>query len=146
MDSNNLKATIYLREDTDNTKYKENEILRCMVKEIGRNDPAINKKVYFEDKYNNEIVVLSINPKDLDADERDLDYRIDNWKEIKGTFNVIKEEDFPAYSALTMTKSNYIPRKINHPKFRNMSYTAAIEYLSDKSIGEFVIRPSSKGI
>jgi transcription elongation factor SPT6 len=41
-------------------------------------------------------------------------------------------------------QARYIPRKINHPKFKNMSIVAAIEYLNDKPLGDFVFRPSSK--
>ena len=40
---------------------------------------------------------------------------------------------------------NYVPRNIMHPKFKNFSQSQAIEFLSKKEAGEFVVRPSSKG-
>ena len=36
-------------------------------------------------------------------------------------------------------------RKINHPKYKHFSLTAALEYIKDQPIGDFVIRPSSQG-
>jgi transcription elongation factor SPT6 len=41
--------------------------------------------------------------------------------------------------------AKYIPRRITHKRFRNMSLLRANEFLSGKDVGEFVFRPSSRG-
>lgn len=62
-------------------------------------------------------------------------------------FQLVKEKDFPILTQDKLKKqSRYIPRRINHPKFKNISLSAAVEYLSERDIGDFVIRPSSKGM
>jgi len=38
-----------------------------------------------------------------------------------------------------------VPRKIIHSNFQNLPYEKAIKFLSDKAIGSFLFRPSSKG-
>lgn len=43
-------------------------------------------------------------------------------------------------------QSKYTTRRINHPKFKNISSVKALEELKVKELGEFVFRPSSKGI
>lgn len=61
-------------------------------------------------------------------------------------FIQIKEKDFPIVLQTETKKiSKYIPRKINHPKFKNIAYGGCLEYLKDKQIGDFLFRPSSKG-
>ncbi|KAF9581645.1 Transcription elongation factor spt6, partial [Lunasporangiospora selenospora] len=44
-----------------------------------------------------------------------------------------------------MKKGLFVPRKVNHPLFRNMNADEAVEFLKDKHRGELVIRPSTKG-
>lgn len=62
-------------------------------------------------------------------------------------FLVNRDEDYPSILVDTVKRnSRYIPRKIKHPRFKNISLTAAQEYLQDREIGDFVIRPSSKGL
>eukprot|EP01022_Parablepharisma_sp_SALTPOND_P008951 TRINITY_DN1373_c0_g1_i2.p1 TRINITY_DN1373_c0_g1~~TRINITY_DN1373_c0_g1_i2.p1 ORF type:complete len:1804 (-),score=237.19 TRINITY_DN1373_c0_g1_i2:8682-14093(-) len=41
--------------------------------------------------------------------------------------------------------AKYVPRRIMHKKFKNLSLLKATDYLSNKDVGEFVFRPSSKG-
>ena len=40
----------------------------------------------------------------------------------------------------------YVPRVINYPKFKNISYKTACEELQNKDIGDFIFRPSSRGL
>jgi transcription elongation factor SPT6 len=62
-------------------------------------------------------------------------------------FQIDKDNDYPIFATDKFKKqSRYIPRRINHPKFKNISLTTAQEYLQDREIGDFVIRPSSKGM
>ena len=60
---------------------------------------------------------------------------------------IVKEKDFPSVIVDKLKRpSRYIPRRINHPKYKNICLSAAQEYLSEREIGDFVIRPSSKGL
>jgi transcription elongation factor SPT6 len=43
-------------------------------------------------------------------------------------------------------KERKIRRPINHPVFKNMTFQEALDYFEDKETGEFVIRPSSRGL
>jgi transcription elongation factor SPT6 len=45
-----------------------------------------------------------------------------------------------------MQGARYIKRKINHTKFLNVGYSNAVTTLTSKEDGEYVFRPSSKGI
>lgn len=61
-------------------------------------------------------------------------------------FTFKREEDLPILVTEPLKKSSrYVPRMIKHPRFKNISLTAAQDYLQDREIGDFVIRPSSKG-
>lgn len=62
------------------------------------------------------------------------------------TFEIIKEQDYPVFTVDKFKKSSrYTPRRINHPKFKNISLSTAQEYLNEREIGDFVIRPSGQG-
>ena len=39
----------------------------------------------------------------------------------------------------------YVPRVVNHPKFKNIGLRTACEELFNKDIGECIFRPSSRG-
>ena len=39
----------------------------------------------------------------------------------------------------------YTIRKINYPKFKNVTVQGALNLLSDKQVGDFIVRPSSLG-
>ncbi|KAI8347945.1 SH2 domain-containing protein [Mortierella sp. GBAus27b] len=43
-------------------------------------------------------------------------------------------------------KDNFLPRKVTHPLFKNMTSGEAVKYLSDKNRGDLVIRPSTRGV
>ena len=43
----------------------------------------------------------------------------------------------------TFARGKYIIRKINHPKFKNVTLQGALNNLGDKQIGDFIVRPSS---
>lgn len=63
------------------------------------------------------------------------------------SFSIDKENDFPSVIIDRLKRpTRYIPRRINHPKFKNISLSAAQDYLSEREVGDFVIRPSSKGL
>ena len=42
-------------------------------------------------------------------------------------------------------QGKYQPRRINHPKFKNINSQKAIEQLTKLDVGEFMFRPSSRG-
>lgn len=60
-------------------------------------------------------------------------------------FKLVKNEDFPLFSSQLKRKSNFVPRKITHPHFKNVGLEGAFELLKRKPIGEFLFRPCAKG-
>ncbi|XP_042510385.1 transcription elongation factor SPT6 homolog isoform X2 [Macadamia integrifolia] len=44
-----------------------------------------------------------------------------------------------------LAKKHFKPRMIVHPRFQNITADEAMEFLSDKDVGEAIIRPSSRG-
>lgn len=55
-----------------------------------------------------------------------------NWNRIKNTFEFIESEDYPQGQEFQKSHSNslvfnqkYIPRKISHPHFKNISLYSA---------------------
>ena len=64
------------------------------------------------------------------------------------SFKLIKEEDLinKKYKEREENQqSKYVPRKIFHEKFKNLTYKSCMEYLSNKDIGECIFRPSKRG-
>ena len=53
----------------------------------------------------------------------------------------MEEEDFPHFAENnpSQKQARFIPRKINHPKFKNISMNAAMEFLNDRSVGDVSI-------
>lgn len=43
------------------------------------------------------------------------------------------------------SQGRFIPRRIGHPKFKDIQSAKAITELQDKEVGDFLFRPSSKG-
>lgn len=41
--------------------------------------------------------------------------------------------------------SRFQQRRINHPNFKNITSTKALQTLQSQKVGEFIFRPSSKG-
>ena len=61
-------------------------------------------------------------------------------------FKVIKELDYPKSAVEIRQKvKRFVTRKINHPYFKNIGVEKAQEFLADRTRGEFLFRPSSKG-
>lgn len=44
-----------------------------------------------------------------------------------------------------MSSSHFQPRRVNHPKFKNVNSTKAVQLLAEQQVGEFIFRPSSRG-
>jgi transcription elongation factor SPT6 len=64
-------------------------------------------------------------------------------------FFLIEDEDLINRNYQPEVKTEhrkYIPRSINHPQFRNVTFQLAIEHLRNREIGSFIFRPSSQGI
>ncbi|KAF9917029.1 Transcription elongation factor spt6 [Lobosporangium transversale] len=64
---------------------------------------------------------------------------------IDRMFDQFEEEKAQSQVKTTVKKSNFLPRKITHPLFKNMNAEDATKFLSDKPRGELVIRPSTRG-
>ncbi|KAF9363497.1 Transcription elongation factor spt6 [Mortierella sp. NVP85] len=61
-------------------------------------------------------------------------------------FDEFEEEKAMSTIKTNAKKDNFLPRKVTHPLFKNMTSGEAISYLSDKSRGDLVIRPSTRGV
>jgi len=129
-----------------NSSFQIGFVLRAKIKAINF-DNAINgddqrkKKTAGHDLR----VELTIKPSDMRINKQSLKELFPNWESIEKHFKVIEEEDFPHFMETNKGQIRYIPRKINHPKFKNISIALAMNFLNDRSVGEYVIRPSSKG-
>lgn len=59
------------------------------------------------------------------------------------------EEDWDQKASLENDEyrqgQKYVPRVVNHPRFKNIALTTACTLLEDKDIGECLFRPSSRG-
>ncbi|KAF9433439.1 Transcription elongation factor spt6 [Entomortierella beljakovae] len=60
-------------------------------------------------------------------------------------FDQFEEEKAMNSIKTKVAKSSFLPRKINHPLFKNVNSEDAKKFLSDKSRGDLVIHPSSRG-
>ncbi|CAO3569079.1 unnamed protein product [Mortierella alpina] len=61
-------------------------------------------------------------------------------------FDQFEEERARNQVKTDVKKSNFLPRKVTHPLFKNVNAEAATKYLQDKSRGDLVIRPSTRGV
>eukprot|EP00793_Prasinoderma_coloniale_P000854 PRCOL_00004004-RA len=76
----------------------------------------------------------------MDKDERSgLAHYFDMHWEVDALLRKKRED------AKRKTVKSYIPRRVDHPYFKNCTRSEAVEALSSKRVGEFVLRPSSKG-
>ncbi|CAA7038994.1 unnamed protein product [Microthlaspi erraticum] len=57
-----------------------------------------------------------------------------------------QEEDQTEKEKVPKERKQFKSRMIVHPRFQNITAEQAREYLSDKSIGESIVRPSSRGL
>ena len=83
-------------------------------------------------------VVLNCKKKDLECHNNYVDNKIKYPEEdLRNTAFAVERKP--------LQQGRYQPRRINHPKFRNVNSMRAIQELQDKEVGEFLFRPSSKG-
>ena len=88
---------------------------------------------------------------DLTAKNSDLSNH-KKWIQISELYNhfrPVESEDFEnqAFNKIKNEEkvAKYTHRNINHPSYKNFSYISCIEYLSDKKVGDYVFRSSSRG-
>jgi Transcriptional accessory protein len=85
---------------------------------------------------------LSVLPQDLTDHKRFLKLELDPaFKEI--------EEDWNEKTGLEDDEyrqgQKYVPRVVNHPKFKNVGLKTCCEELKNRDIGDCIFRPSSRG-
>lgn len=135
-------ADIFDKNEDLTHNYSENQILRAKVKAINFENVMNGEE---QRKKNDLRVELTIKPSEMTVTKAELKEIFPNWESLEKYFKIIEKEDFPQFVEANQKQIRYIPRKINHPKFKNISIALALTYLQDKSVGEFVIRPSSRG-
>lgn len=121
--------------------FKEGMVLKARVKKLSFENSKANEGMSGDFTR----VQLTIRPKELAAHKKYLKFI--HHSDIEESFKIKEDEDLAIPVDIT-TKglgNKYKMRKINHLKFKNISYQGALDYLADKEVGDFVIRPSSKG-
>jgi hypothetical protein len=57
------------------------------------------------------------------------------------TYLLDDQEDFPNIQTGSGKTARYQPRKINHPKFKNTSAQGALDYLTERDVGDVINYP-----
>ncbi|XP_020528358.1 transcription elongation factor SPT6-like [Amborella trichopoda] len=125
-----LTGLINLNElpDDKDMKLDEGSIITCKIKQI-------NKTLH-----NRSHVILTCRGRNdliLSSRKRDPYYSEDE--------SILASQEKARKEKEELAKKSFKSRMIVHPRFRNISADEAMEFLSDKDIGESIIRPSSRG-
>ena len=137
---NDLEATVWIKdifedehldpykEQEMKEKYKEGMLFEARIKSINENSFKID---------------LETKPSVMSSHKNSMQVHFDNKY-----FHLI-EEDYINKNYKEEIKADnrkYISRGIKHPAFKNITFFAALEYLRSRDIGDYLFRPSSKGI
>ncbi|GAB2295631.1 Transcription elongation factor spt6 [Dionaea muscipula] len=115
--------------DSDLTEnLHEGDIITCMIK-------SIDKNLYK--------VLLSCKENDMRRNRHQIPSNFDPY--YHEDRSSIQGEQEKARKNRELAKRHLKQRMIVHPRFHNVTADEAMEFLSDKSHGESVIRPSSRG-
>ena len=136
---NDLEATVWIkhifedenidtyREQEMKEKYKEGMLFEARIKSINENSFKVD---------------LETKPSIMSSHKNSMQVHLDKY------FKLL-EEDYVNKSYKEESKlenRKYIPRNIKHPAFKNITFVAAIEYLRSRETGDYLFRPSSKGV
>jgi transcription elongation factor SPT6 len=137
--NNDLEATVWIkdiyeddqldrnREQDMRERFKEQTSFEARIKQINEHSFKID---------------LSTRPSFLASHKNFMQVNLDKYFRIA-------EEDYinkRYQEEIKSEQKRYIPRAIKHPAFRNITFNQAIDQLRPKDIGEYLFRPSSKGI
>jgi transcription elongation factor SPT6 len=143
---NDLEATVWIKDIYDEDQYTSNTYVdEFKVKEMKE---KYREGMLFEAR------IKSINENSLKIDLTVRPSLLESHKNfIKvldlDSFFVISDEDIinkNYHQEAKHDNKKYIPRNIKHNNFKNVTFTMAFEQLRNKEIGEFIFRPSSKGL
>ena len=92
------------------------------------------------------MVDVSVKPSDLDLSNRKFadDLARDQFYDFELERRDLKADE-EARVATKQRETRYLSRRILHPLFKNVAFSVAEKMLDDKTTGDVVIRPSSKG-
>ncbi|KAL1821112.1 hypothetical protein ACET3Z_015981 [Daucus carota] len=111
-----------------NEKLNEGEILSCKIKSIQKNRYQLFLSCKESEMRNNQYH----NHQNLDP------YYHEDRSSLPGDQDKTRKQK-------ELGRKYFKPRLIVHPRFQNITADEAVEFLSDKDIGEIVVRPSSRG-
>ncbi len=106
-------------------KLLHGQILKASIKEID---------------YEKPVITLSIEQSDLKNHRSNLE-KLYTAKQ-RENFTIIESQDFPKFYEEGYQEKLVNRIRLNHPKFKFMSFPAAMQFLQNKATGDFVIRPS----
>ncbi|XP_024981876.1 transcription elongation factor SPT6 homolog [Cynara cardunculus var. scolymus] len=116
------------KDDDLTERLKEGDILTCKIKSIAK------------DRYQ---VFLSCRENDMKSDWTENSQAMDPYyHEVRDTSVSVKEKPCKVKE---LAKKLFKPRMIVHPRFKNVTIDEALELLSEKELGESILRPSSRG-
>ncbi|WOG98158.1 hypothetical protein DCAR_0417499 [Daucus carota subsp. sativus] len=111
-----------------NEKLNEGEILSCKIKSIQKNRYQLFLSCKESEMRNNQYH----NHQNLDP------HYHEDRSSLPGDQDKTRKQK-------ELGRKYFKPRLIVHPRFQNITADEAVEFLSDKDIGEIVVRPSSRG-
>lgn len=102
--------------------FEEGQLIRAKIKSVD---------------YERFRVELTMRPCDMRPNKNQLKELFPGyWETLSKYFKIKEDEDFPVMPECKRITLRYQPRSLNHEKFKNVSLSGAIEYLTDKPIGE----------
>jgi transcription elongation factor SPT6 len=133
-----LEATVDMKfipekkNEDQEERFKKGEVITARVIEV--NTKSQGKDVFFK-------IRLSLQPDDIINHGKFIQLNLDDafvMEDADWIEKAIMEDEYK-------TGQKYIPRVVNHPKFKNIGLRTACEELFNKDIGESLFRPSSRG-
>jgi transcription elongation factor SPT6 len=117
---------------SENPKFVKRQVITTRVVEI---TPKVqNKDIFFR-------IRLSLLPDDIIHHGKFIQLALDDafvMEDADWIEKAVMEDEYK-------TGQKYVPRVVNHPKFKNIGLRTACDELFNKDIGECLFRPSSRG-
>eukprot|EP01114_Cavostelium_apophysatum_P013868 TRINITY_DN3454_c0_g1_i4.p1 TRINITY_DN3454_c0_g1~~TRINITY_DN3454_c0_g1_i4.p1 ORF type:complete len:1553 (-),score=591.00 TRINITY_DN3454_c0_g1_i4:61-4719(-) len=137
---NGLIGTVDVNDISDNPPRS----IKDLNLENGATIPCRIKRVNPEDLYKFFMVELTCKSSELQSKHWENDYLQRKLRD-EPFFRMEYEELNKDTTKKKKKKKPFLSRLIDHPLYQNLESADAEKYLSDKEIGEVVIRPSSRG-
>jgi transcription elongation factor SPT6 len=127
-EDNNITINNEEVEDKMNQLYPKNSLFYARVK-------SINKQTFKVELVTRRSKMISHKGEDLGP--------IDQYFQIDEEVD-LKNELFTQNENNDQKNKKYVKRNINHPNFKNFNYSQCLDFLSNREIGSYIFRPSSR--